>query len=48
MKTAQKYLEGGISKTINLKKSHEVQDVDAIVRYSKENNLKGITVFPAQ
>ena len=45
---AQKYLDGSISKTINLKKKHTIQDIDSIIRYSKENNIKGISVFPAQ
>ena len=48
MAVAQKYLEGGISKTINLKKHHTVQDVDSIIRYCAEKNIKGISVFPAQ
>ena len=42
---AQKYLEGGISKTIHLKKGATQDDIDEIVRYSKKKNLKGITVF---
>lgn len=48
MKAAQKYLDGGISKTILLKKHHTIQDVDLIVRYANDNDLKGITVFPVQ
>ena len=47
MAKAQKYLEGGISKTINLKKFATSKDVDEIIRYSKKKNLKGITVFPS-
>jgi len=46
--TAQKYLEGGISKTINLNKTHSIQDVDLIIRACAERGIKGITVFPAQ
>lgn len=48
MKIAQKYLDGGISKTILLKKHHTIQDVDIIIQYAKNYNLKGITVFPLQ
>ncbi len=48
MAKAQKYLEGGISKTINLKKGATTKDIDEIVRYSKTKNLKGITVFPTK
>ena len=43
---AQKYLEGGVSKTIHLKKGASEKDVDEIIRYSKKKNLKGICVFP--
>ena len=42
---AQKYLEGGISKTIKLKPNATIDDIDEIIRYSKKKNLKGITVF---
>ena len=42
---AQKYLEGGISKTIQLKEGATTKDIDEIIRYSQKNNLKGITVF---
>lgn len=45
---AQEFLDGSISKTINLKKNHTIQDIDNIIRYSKEHNIKGISVFPAQ
>lgn len=48
MSKAQKYLEGGISKTINLKNGATSKDIDEIIRYSKKKNLKGITVFPYQ
>ena len=48
LKVAQKYLDGGISKTILLKKESTTNDVDSIIKYSKQCNLKGITVFPAQ
>lgn len=46
MIAAQKYLEGGISKTITLKKHHDIQDLNLIIRYCKSNNIKGISVFP--
>ena len=45
MAKAQKYLEGGISKTIKLKQDATTDDIDKIIRYSKMKNLKGITVF---
>ena len=48
MATAQKYLDGGISKTINLKPHHTIQDVDFIIRHCASQNIKGVTVFPAQ
>jgi len=44
--TAQKYIDGNISKTINLKSNATIKDVDNIIRYSKSHNIKGITVFP--
>ena len=46
MSCAQKYLEGGISKTIKLKQGADEQDIDEIIRYAKKKNLKGLTVFP--
>ncbi len=46
MAKAQKYLEGGISKNINLKKGATSKDIDEIIRYSKKKNLKGVTVSP--
>ncbi len=48
MKIAQKYLDGGISKTILLKKHHTIEDVNTIIQYSKKYGLNGITVFPLQ
>ena len=45
---AQKYLDGGISKTINLKSHHTIQDVDLIVRECQKRGIKGITVFPVR
>ena len=39
---------GGISKTINLKPQHTMQDVDLIIRECQKQGIKGITVFPAQ
>ncbi len=46
MACAQKYLEGGISKTIKLKQGATTLDIDEIIRYAKQKNLKGITLFP--
>jgi ribonucleotide reductase alpha subunit len=48
MEVAQQYLEGGISKTFNLKKNHTTEDINLIIRASAQKNLKGISVFPAQ
>lgn len=48
LKTAQKYMEGNISKTIILDNNATINDIDMIVRKSKEYNLKGITVFKKQ
>ena len=48
MAAAQKYLEGGISKTINLKPNHTIQDVDLIIRACAKQGIKGISVFPPQ
>lgn len=45
MAAAQKYLDGGISKTIILKDHHTIFDIDLILRYAKDNNIKGISVF---
>lgn len=47
MSHAQKYLEGGISKTIHLKKDATLKDVDEIVRYAAMKKIKGITVYPS-
>lgn len=46
MISAQKYLEGGISKTITFKKHHNINDLNSIIRYCQSNNIKGISVFP--
>lgn len=46
MISAQKYLEGGISKTIILKKHHNIEDLNSIIRYCQSSNIKGISVFP--
>ena len=43
---AQKFLDGNISKTINLKPYHTTKDIDNIVRYCATQGIKGITVFP--
>ena len=48
MATAQKYLDGGISKTINLKPYHTIFDIDLIIRACQKNGIKGISVFPIQ
>lgn len=48
LKIAQEYLDGSISKTINLKENHTIEDIDLIIRYCKENDIKGISVFPKQ
>ena len=48
MKTAQKYLEGNISKTIELNSKTTTKDVDIIIRKAQEYNLKGISVFNKQ
>lgn len=41
----QKYIENGISKTINLPHEAKVEDVRSIFLESIKNNLKGMTVF---
>ena len=46
MATAQKYLDGGISKTITLKQHHTIQDIDLIIRHCQSKNIKGISLFP--
>ena len=48
MAAAQKYLDGGISKTINLKSHHDIEDINLIIRACVEKGLKGISLFPAQ
>ena len=48
MITAQKYLDGGISKTINLKKHHTTKDIDSIIQLCANSGIKGITVFPSK
>ncbi len=48
LEVAQRYLEGGISKTFNLKEKHSIDDIDLIVRTCAQKNIKGISVFPAQ
>ena len=45
MAAAQKYLEGGISKTIKLKQNKTINDINFIIRYCLDNKIKGITVF---
>ena len=48
MAVAQKYLDGGISKTINLKQGCTKEELDLIIRNSNKEKIKGISVFPAQ
>ena len=48
LQTAQKYLDGNISTTIQLDKNASAKDIDTIIRKAKEYNLKGITVFKKQ
>ena len=43
--SVQKLIEGQVSKTIQLKESATVDDIDKIIQYSKEKELKGISVF---
>lgn len=42
---SQKYIEGNISNTIQLKNDATIDDVDEIIKLSKQNNLKAITMF---
>lgn len=48
MEVAQKYLEGGISKTFNLKPTHTIEDINLIIRACQAKNIKGISVFKAR
>ena len=48
LKVAQKHIDGNISKTIILDKNAAIEDVDFIVRKSKEYKINGITVFKNQ
>ncbi len=43
--TVQNLIEGQISTTIHLEKNADITDIDKIIRYAKQKNLKGITVF---
>lgn len=43
--TAQKFVDDGISKTINLEKKSTVEDINNAVKMAYKSNLKGITVF---
>ncbi len=45
LKTAQKYLDGQISKTIILDNNSTTKDVDRIIKTAKNYGLKGISVF---
>ena len=45
LKLAQKYTDGNISKTILLKPNHNIEDVDSILMYCMDNELKGISVY---
>ena len=42
---AQKYTDGNISKTIILKPNHNIEDVDNILMYCMDKELKGISVY---
>ncbi len=42
----QNKIKGQISKTILLQKNASTDDIDNIIRYSKQKGLKGICVFP--
>ncbi len=42
---AQKYVDDGISKTVNLPAESTIIDIDKTIRYAKDKNLKGITVY---
>lgn len=46
--TAQKYIDAQISKTVNLRPESDIQDIDQIIRYSKQKGIKGISVFKNQ
>ena len=46
--TAQKYTDGQISKTINLAPESNINDINQIIRYSKQKGIKGISVFKVQ
>lgn len=43
--TAQKYIDDGISKTVNLPAGSTIIDIDKTIRYAKNKNLKGITAY---
>jgi ribonucleoside-diphosphate reductase alpha chain len=41
----QKYIDAGVSKTVNLPENATYEDVNDIMQYAFENGLKGVTVF---
>ena len=43
--TAQKFVDDGISKTINLPNKTDISVVDKIIKMAHDFKLKGITVF---
>lgn len=43
--TAQRFVDDGISKTVNIPKSSPVSTVDEIIKKAYDSKLKGITVF---
>jgi ribonucleoside-diphosphate reductase alpha chain len=45
--TLQPYVDGAISKTVNLPLGCSVEEVERLVSAADASELKGITVFPA-
>lgn len=45
--TAQKFVDDGISKTVNFPNDATVEDIDDAVKMAYDLNLKGIAVFRA-
>lgn len=43
--TAQKFVDDGISKTINLKNESTISDVDKAIRMAHDMELKGVAIF---
>ncbi len=42
---AQKYVDDGISKTVNLPHSATSEDIDNVIRYANKHNIKGIAIY---